>query len=166
MRPRLPMAALDHRRFWEAMDALSQADLLQIERRLSLAAIDLFDLDLSGLVLDMTNFATFIDSANDRAPIARRGNAKQKRNDLRLVGQALVVTCDGAIPIVSHPYPGNSPARLHAVHPPARPDRRTVGGTRRGSGGADHHLRLQDSWHRRDRPVARIGRYPAQIGRC
>ena len=31
------------------------------------------------LVLDMTNFATFIDSGNDRAPIAQRGKAKQKR---------------------------------------------------------------------------------------
>jgi hypothetical protein len=27
----------------------------------------------------MTNFATFIDTGNDRAPIARRGKAKQKR---------------------------------------------------------------------------------------
>ena len=47
-----------------------------------------FGLDLSGLVLDMTNFATFIDSANERAPIAQRGKAKQKRTDLRLVGLA------------------------------------------------------------------------------
>jgi hypothetical protein len=37
-----------------------------------------FGLDLSGLVLDMTNFATYIDSTNDRAPIAQRGKAKQK----------------------------------------------------------------------------------------
>ncbi|MQA17474.1 MAG: transposase, partial [Pseudonocardiaceae bacterium] len=55
----------------------------------------------------MTNFATFIDSANPRAPIARRGKAKQKRHDLRLVGLALVLTHDGAVPVVSHPYPGN-----------------------------------------------------------
>ncbi len=40
-----------------------------------------FGLDLSGLVLDMTNFATYIDSTNDRAPIAQRGKAKQKRMD-------------------------------------------------------------------------------------
>src|SRR5680860_665510 len=107
VRPRLPAGATDHRRFWDAMDTLSDAQLTEIERRLSLRAVELFDLDLSALVLDMTNFATFIDSANDRAPIARRGKAKQKRNDLRLVGLALVVTHDGAIPIVSHPYPGN-----------------------------------------------------------
>jgi len=30
--------------------------------------------------------ATYIDSANERAPIAQRGQCKQKRNDLRLVG--------------------------------------------------------------------------------
>jgi len=107
VRPRLPAAATDHRRFWDAMDTLSEPQLVEIERRLSLRAVELFDLDLSGLVLDMTNFATFIDSANDRAPIAQRGKAKQKRHDLRLVGLALVVTHDGAIPIVSHPYAGN-----------------------------------------------------------
>ena len=28
----------------------------------------------------MTNFATFIDSANGKAPVAQRGKAKQKRS--------------------------------------------------------------------------------------
>jgi transposase len=107
IRPRLPAGATDHRRFWDAMDTLSDADLVEIERRISLHAVELFGLDLSALVLDMTNFATFIDSANDRAPIAQRGKAKQKRHDLRLVGLALVVTHDGAVPVLSHPYPGN-----------------------------------------------------------
>src|SRR5664279_4565914 len=68
-----------------------------------------FGLDLSGLVLDMTNFATYIDSANERAPIAQRGKAKQKRSDLRLVGLALVVTRDGGIPLLSHTYAGDRP---------------------------------------------------------
>jgi transposase len=107
VRPRLPAAATDHRRFWDAMDKLDDDQLVEIERRISLAAIERFGLDLSGLVLDMTNFATFIDSANPRAPIAQRGKAKQKRHDLRLVGLALVVTHDGAVPVVSHPYAGN-----------------------------------------------------------
>ncbi|HZJ07039.1 MAG TPA: IS1634 family transposase [Nocardioidaceae bacterium] len=107
VRPRLPAGATDHRRFWDAMDTLTEEQLAEIERRITLTAIERFDLDLSGLVLDMTNFATFIDTANDRAPIAKRGKAKQKRHDLRLVGLALVVTHDGAVPVVSHPYPGN-----------------------------------------------------------
>lgn len=106
---KLPEAALDHRRFWDAMDALSPADLRAIETALGRRMVTEFGLDLSGLVLDMTNFATFIDSANERAPIAARGKAKQKRTDLRLVGLALVVTRDGGVPIVSHAYAGDRP---------------------------------------------------------
>jgi transposase len=71
--------------------------------------IEQFDLDTSALALDMTNFATYIDTGNDKAPIAQRGKAKQKRADLRLVGLGLVVTRDGGIPLVSHAYPGNRP---------------------------------------------------------
>lgn len=102
-------AALDHRRFWKAMDRLDESALRAVEAELGRRIVAEFELDLSGLVLDMTNFATFIDSANSRAPIAQRGKAKQKRFDLRLVGLALVVTADGAIPLVSHAYPGDRP---------------------------------------------------------
>src|SRR5450756_438728 len=75
---KLPVAATDHRRFWDAMDALDTDKLAAAERAISTAMVTEFGLDLSGLALDMTNFATFIDSANDRAPIAQRGHAKQK----------------------------------------------------------------------------------------
>jgi transposase len=105
----VPVAALDHRRFWEAMDAISEKHLVEIERRIVARMIQTFNVDLSGLVLDMTNFSTHIASANDRAPIAQRGHAKQKRTDLRLVGLGLVVSADGGIPLVSHAYPGNKP---------------------------------------------------------
>jgi transposase len=105
----LPAGALDHRRFWEAMDAIEEEQIKEIERRIVSAMVETFSVDLSGLVLDMTNFATWIDSANDRAPIAQRGHSKQKRNDLRIVGLGLVVSTDGAVPLVSHAYPGNKP---------------------------------------------------------
>ena len=106
---RLPRAATDHRRFWDAMAAVDAVALTDIERRLAVRMAGEFDLGLSGMALDMTNFATFIDSANDRAPIAQRGHAKQKRADLRLVGLGLVVTRDGGVPLVGHAYPGNRP---------------------------------------------------------
>jgi transposase len=106
---KLDEAALDHRRFWDAMDLLGQADLAAIETQVYGGMIDRYGLDLASVALDMTNFATYIDSTNDRAPIAQRGKAKQKRVDLRLVGLALVVTRDGGIPIVSHAYPGDRP---------------------------------------------------------
>ena len=82
----------------------------------------------------MTNFATYIDTTNGKAPIAQRGKAKQKRTDLRLVGLGLVVTRAGGIPLVWHAYPGNRPDVTQfptlidhlaaAVHQPRRPRRR------------------------------------------
>jgi transposase len=106
---KLASSALDHRRFWDAMDQVSEDQLVEIERRVVTAMVESFGLDCSGLVLDMTNFATYIDSANDRAPIAQRGHAKQKRTDLRLVGLGLVVSTDYGVPLVSHAYAGNRP---------------------------------------------------------
>ena len=106
---RLPAAALDHRRFWDAMDALTVADLRALERALAAQMVEVFDLDLAGLVLDMTNFATFVGSANTRNQLAQRGYAKQKRFDLRLVGVGLVVTADGGVPVLHHAYQGNHP---------------------------------------------------------
>ena len=106
---RLPASALDHRRFWDAMELISTEQVQQIERRIVAHVISEFAVEVTGLALDMTNFATWIDSGNGRAPIAQRGHAKQKRNDLRLVGLGLVVAVDGGIPLVSHPYPGDRP---------------------------------------------------------
>jgi transposase len=105
----LAAGALDHRRFWEAMGAISEAQLKEVERRIVTGMVETFGVDVSGLVLDMTNFATWIASANDKAPIAQRGHSKQKRADLRIVGLGLVVSIDGGVPLVSHAYPGNRP---------------------------------------------------------
>jgi transposase len=104
---RIPAGALDHRRFWDAMDRVGLDQLDQLEAALTRRMIEVFGLDTHALILDMTNFATFIDSANDRAPIAQRGKAKQKRYDLRIVGLGVVATRDGGIPLLSRAYPGN-----------------------------------------------------------
>src|SRR6266498_3603718 len=106
---KIPASVLDHRRFWDAFHAVPLEALPRIEEKLALAACARFGLDTSSVALDMTNFATFIDTGNGRAPIAQRGKAQQKRTDLRLAGLGLVVTRDGGIPLLSHAYPGNKP---------------------------------------------------------
>jgi transposase len=106
---RIPTRVLDHRRFWDAMAAVSMDELAEIERRLAVRMVEVLGVDASAVALDMTNFATYIDSTNTRADIAQRGKAKQKRSDLRLVGLGLVVTRDGGIPLLSHTYAGNKP---------------------------------------------------------
>jgi transposase len=106
---RISGKVLDHRKFWDAMHAVDPAALQDISARLAARMIEVFDLDVSSVALDMTNFATYIDTTNAKAPIAQRGKAKQKRTDLRLVGLGMVVTRAGGIPLVWHAYPGNRP---------------------------------------------------------
>ncbi len=106
---KIPAAALDHRRFWDAMHAVTLDQLAEISQKIAVKIVRSAGVDVSSAALDMTNFATFIDTANGRAPVAQRGKAKQKRSDLRLVGLGLVVTRDGGIPLTWHAYPGDRP---------------------------------------------------------
>jgi len=106
---KVPASALDHRRFWDAMHAVTLEQLEEVSRRVAVRIVEASGVDVSSVALDMTNFATFIDTANGRAPVAQRGKAKQKRTDLRLAGLGLVVTRDGGIPLTWHAYPGDRP---------------------------------------------------------
>ena len=106
---KIPASALDHRRFWDAMHAVTLEQAEEISRKIAVRIVEASGVDVSSVALDMTNFATFIDTGNAKAPIAQRGKAKQKRADLRLVGLGLVVTRDGGIPLTWHAYPGDRP---------------------------------------------------------
>jgi transposase len=106
---RIPASSLDHRRFWDAMHAVTPAMLEAASEAIAAEMARSERIDVSSVALDMTNFATFIATSNERAPIAQRGKAKQKRTDLRIVGLGLVVTRDGGIPLTWHAYPGDRP---------------------------------------------------------
>ena len=106
---KIPATALDHRRFWDAMHAVTLEQLEEISRTIAVKIVQSAGVDVSSVALDMTNFATFTGTGNGKAPIAQRGKAKQKRSDLRLAGLGLVVTRDGGIPLTWHAYPGNKP---------------------------------------------------------
>jgi transposase len=106
---KIPASVLDHRRFWDAMHAVTLGQLREISRRIAVRIVQKSGVDCSSVALDMTNFATFIDTANGKAPVAQRGKAKQKRPGLRLAGLGLVVTRDGGIPLTWHAYPGDRP---------------------------------------------------------
>jgi transposase len=102
-----PARSLSSQRFWDAMDRLSDEAIAAAEEAIVARAIERYQLELSALVYDTTNFATFVDSANERNTIARRGHAKGGRRDLRLVGLALCVALDGKVPLCHRPYQGN-----------------------------------------------------------
>lgn len=105
---RVPHRLLTGQRFWDAMNTVSEQCIQSVEMEISERLVRDFHLDLRTLCFDCTNFDTFFDSANPAA-LAKRGHAKSKRTDLRIMGLALLVTVDGQIPLFSQIYPGNQP---------------------------------------------------------
>ncbi len=71
------------------------------------ATVSRFVLDPHCLLFDATNFFTFLDSFNARAKLPQRGHSKEGRDNLRILGLALLVTSDGEVPLFHHTYAGN-----------------------------------------------------------
>jgi len=98
---------LTSQRFWDNMDRVSSNDIAKIEERLTAHMVNEFDVDLSKMLFDGTNFFTFIDTFNERCTVAQRGKSKEGRRALRIVGLALLVSADFHIPLLHRTYPGN-----------------------------------------------------------
>jgi transposase len=98
---------LTSQRYWDNMSRVSEEAIGAIEAELTARAVKEFELDLSRLLFDATNFFTFIDTFNDRSSLAKRGKSKEGRAALRIVGLALLVTADFHVPLFHETYPGN-----------------------------------------------------------
>lgn len=98
---------LTSQRFWDNMDRVSEEAIVAIERELSAQLIRDFNLDRRCLFYDATNFFSFIDSFNSRNTLGQRGKSKDGRDNLRIMGLALLVTGDFEIPLFHYLYPGN-----------------------------------------------------------
>ena len=94
-------------RFWDNMDRIDEAAIARIGGELAETAVRHFSLDLRSLLFDATNFFTFIDSFNLRPKLPQRGHSKEGRDNLRLIGLALLVSADGEVPLLHHCYAGN-----------------------------------------------------------
>jgi transposase len=100
---------LDSQHFWDHMDCIPGDTLEAIEAELIENIWKQYKISTDTLLFDTTNFFTYINTTNKRCPIAKRGNNKQKRTDLRQIGYALVVTQKDHIPLFQHTYEGNQP---------------------------------------------------------
>ncbi len=98
---------LSSKRFWDNMKCLDEATIEKIEQKLTQRIVEQFKIDTRCLLFDATNFFTFIDSFNDASTLAQRGNSKEKRKNLRIVGLALLASMDFGIPLFHDTYPGN-----------------------------------------------------------
>jgi hypothetical protein len=81
--------------------------LERIQVVLARAIVERFSLQTEVLAFDTTNFDTHIATPTPGG-LARRGHAKSKRRDLRVVGLGLLVSETEHVPLLYRTFPGNS----------------------------------------------------------
>lgn len=103
----LPGSAFTGQAFHRVAQQVTDAQLEQAQVAIAKAAIGRFELSADVLAFDTTNFDTHIDTQTP-GELARRGHAKSKRGDLRVVGLGLLVSETGHVPLLYRTYPGNA----------------------------------------------------------
>ena len=91
---------------WDQMDQVPVEALARMERDLVGRVLTRLALPVDTLLFDATNFFTFIASTNTRPTLPARGHNKQKRDDLRQVGVALLCARQGDLPLWHQVYGG------------------------------------------------------------
>jgi transposase len=86
---------------------VTDEQLEQAQIAIANAAVARFGLSADVLAFDTTNFDTHIATVTP-GDLARRGHAKSKRSDLRVVGLGVLVSETGHVPLLYRTYSGNS----------------------------------------------------------
>jgi transposase len=105
--PHASKAALASQRFWDHMSRLEPPRMRTIWKDLITEVITREAITLDSVCYDGTNFYTFIDTFNARCDIAKRGQNKQGRSNLRQVSYALFCQADSQVPLYYEVYDGN-----------------------------------------------------------
>ena len=103
----LPNGVFTGQTFHRLASTVTDAQLEQAQVELARAAVSRFELSTDVLAFDTTNFDTHIATTTG-GELARRGHAKSKRSDLRVVGLGLLASETGHVPLLYRSYPGNS----------------------------------------------------------
>ena len=99
-------SAFSGQAFHRVAQQVSEDALERAQVAIARAAVTRFELSADVLAFDTTNFDTHIATLSP-GELARRGHAKSKRKDLRVVGLGLLVSETGHVPLLYRSYPGN-----------------------------------------------------------
>ena len=103
----LPAEAFTGQEFHRLANQADEAQLENAQLDLARAAVSRFKLGTDVLAFDTTNFDTHIATVTP-GELARRGHAKSKRSDLRVVGLGVLVSETGHVPLFHRTYAGNA----------------------------------------------------------
>ncbi|CAB3721028.1 hypothetical protein LMG22037_04767 [Paraburkholderia phenoliruptrix] len=102
----LPGSTFTGQAFHRVAQQVTDLDLEQAQVAISKAAVARFELSADVLAFDTTNFDTHIATLTP-GELAKRGHAKSKRKDLRVVGLGVLVSETGHVPLLYRTYCGN-----------------------------------------------------------
>lgn len=102
----LPASAFTGQAFHRLAAQVTAEQLEQAQIAITRAIVSRFELSTDVLAFDTSNFDTHIATTTP-GELARRGKAKSKRSDLRVVGLAVLVSETGHVPLLHRTYPGN-----------------------------------------------------------
>jgi transposase len=103
----LPSSAFTGQAYHRVAQQVGDEQLEQAQIAIAKAAVERFELSADVLAFDTTNFDTHIATVTP-GELARRGHAKSKRSDLRVVGLGVLVSETGHVPLLYRTYSGNS----------------------------------------------------------
>ena len=101
------LSKIDSQHFWDLMDAFPCEAIEKAEEEILQKVLNAYPASGDTLFYDTTNFFTYIHTTNEHCTIAKRGKNKQKRNDLRQIGMALIVSQKEKLPLFHLTYEGN-----------------------------------------------------------
>ena len=102
----LPASAFTGQAYHRLAAQVTDEQLEKAQIEIARAATRRFELSTDVLAFDTTNLDTHI-ATTTAGELARRGHAKSKRSDLRVVGLAALVSETGHVPLLHRTYPGN-----------------------------------------------------------
>src|SRR5216683_7168969 len=102
----LPSSAFSGQAYHRVARQVTDEQLEQAQIAMAKAAVARFELSADVLAFDTTNFDTHIATVTP-GELARRGHAKSKRSDLRVVGLGVLASETGHVPLLYRTYAGN-----------------------------------------------------------
>ena len=93
--------------YWNNLSSMNFEKINEVHHRLQDSISEKYDIHDTYIYFDPSNFHTYIETNSEFSEIAKRGNSKHKRFELRQVNLALAVTQGEGIPVYHKTYPGN-----------------------------------------------------------
>jgi len=98
---------LSAQNYWNNLAPMNFEKINDVHHLLQDSISEKYDIHDTYIYFDPSNFHTYIETNNAFSEIAKRGNSKHKRFDLRQVNLALAVTQGEGMPVYHKTYPGN-----------------------------------------------------------